>query len=258
MADMLRLRDQTERLLAIERDPNTADTTVAKASGTSTRRTTGSSHPGAGSTPKRTCACSTRTTRSEPQPALHVGKDRAGRFRSQRRHALQEGRHTGALRCPNTCGNRRRDGHQLSTAMATWTSTSSAGCSAPGTTSKPSTGSAISSSPTRQRHTAAGGRIPVRRRGRQTRPRRRAVTRYGRSARTDTHPAMARRQRSSGQTPPASVEGCRRELVQTGAWQSATDPIHARKSVAEAPGSPTCSKEHGRGQRRAFRQHVPG
>lgn len=53
-------------------------------------------------------------------------------------------------------------------------------------------------------------------------------------------------------TPPASVEGCRRELVQTGAWQSATDPIHARKSVAEAPWFSNVLKEHGRGQRRAF------
>lgn len=53
-------------------------------------------------------------------------------------------------------------------------------------------------------------------------------------------------------TPPASVEGCRRELVQTGAWQSATDPIHARKSVAEAPWFSNVLKEHGHGQRRAF------
>ena len=53
-------------------------------------------------------------------------------------------------------------------------------------------------------------------------------------------------------TPPASVEGCRRELVQTGAWQSATDPIHARQSVAEAPWFSNVLKEHGRGQRRAF------
>ena len=53
-------------------------------------------------------------------------------------------------------------------------------------------------------------------------------------------------------TPPASVEGCRRELVQTGAWQSATDPIHAHKSVAEAPWFSNVLKEHGRGQRRAF------
>lgn len=53
-------------------------------------------------------------------------------------------------------------------------------------------------------------------------------------------------------TPPASVEGCRRELVQTGAWQSATDPIHARKSVVEAPWFSNVLKEHGRGQRRAF------
>ncbi len=53
-------------------------------------------------------------------------------------------------------------------------------------------------------------------------------------------------------TPPASVEGCRRELVQTGAWQSATDPIHARKSVAEAPWFSNVLKEHGHGQQRAF------
>lgn len=53
-------------------------------------------------------------------------------------------------------------------------------------------------------------------------------------------------------TPPASVEGCRRELVQTGAWQSATDPIHANKSVVEAPWFSNVLKEHGRGQRRAF------
>lgn len=53
-------------------------------------------------------------------------------------------------------------------------------------------------------------------------------------------------------TPPASVEGCRRELAQTGAWQSATDPIHARKSVAEAPWFSNVLKEHGHGQQRAF------
>lgn len=53
-------------------------------------------------------------------------------------------------------------------------------------------------------------------------------------------------------TPPASVEGCRRELVQTGAWQSATDPIHARKSVVEAPWFSNVLKEHGHGQQRAF------
>lgn len=53
-------------------------------------------------------------------------------------------------------------------------------------------------------------------------------------------------------TPPASVEGCRRELVQTGAWQSATDPIHANKSVVEAPWFSNVLKEHGHGQQRAF------
>ena len=53
-------------------------------------------------------------------------------------------------------------------------------------------------------------------------------------------------------TPPSRVESCRRELIQTGAWQSATDPIHANKSVAEAPWFSNEFKEHGRGQRRAF------
>lgn len=53
-------------------------------------------------------------------------------------------------------------------------------------------------------------------------------------------------------TPPSRVESCRRELIQSGAWQSATDPIHANKSVAEAPWFSNEFKEHGRGQRRAF------
>lgn len=53
-------------------------------------------------------------------------------------------------------------------------------------------------------------------------------------------------------TPPSSVESCRRELIQAGAWQSATDPIHANKSVAEAPWFSNEFKEYGRGQRRAF------
>lgn len=53
-------------------------------------------------------------------------------------------------------------------------------------------------------------------------------------------------------TPPVSVERCRTELTQTGAWQSATDPIHARKSVAEAPWFSNVLKEHGHGQQRAF------
>lgn len=53
-------------------------------------------------------------------------------------------------------------------------------------------------------------------------------------------------------TPPSRVESCRRELIQTGAWQSATDPIHANKSVAEAPWFSNEFKEYGRGQRRAL------
>lgn len=52
--------------------------------------------------------------------------------------------------------------------------------------------------------------------------------------------------------PPVSVERCRTELTQTGAWQSATDPIHANKSVAEAPWFSNVLKEHGHGQQRAF------
>lgn len=53
-------------------------------------------------------------------------------------------------------------------------------------------------------------------------------------------------------TPPSRVESCRRELIQAGAWQSATDPIHANKAVAEAPWFSNEFKEYGRGQRRAF------
>ena len=53
-------------------------------------------------------------------------------------------------------------------------------------------------------------------------------------------------------TPPSRVESCRRELIQAGAWQSATDPIHANKSVAEAPWFSNEFKEYGRGQRMAF------
>ena len=53
-------------------------------------------------------------------------------------------------------------------------------------------------------------------------------------------------------TPPSRVESCRRELIQAGAWQSATDPIHANQSVAEAPWFSNEFKEYGRGQRRAF------
>lgn len=53
-------------------------------------------------------------------------------------------------------------------------------------------------------------------------------------------------------TPSARVESCRRGLIQTGAWQSATDPIHANKSVAEAPWFSNEFKEYGRGQRRAL------
>lgn len=52
--------------------------------------------------------------------------------------------------------------------------------------------------------------------------------------------------------PPVSVERCRTELTQTGAWQSATDPIHANKSVVEAPWFSNVLKEHGHGQKRAF------
>lgn len=52
--------------------------------------------------------------------------------------------------------------------------------------------------------------------------------------------------------PPVSVERCRTELTQTGAWQSATDPIHANKSVVEAPWFSNVLKEHGHGQQRAF------
>lgn len=53
-------------------------------------------------------------------------------------------------------------------------------------------------------------------------------------------------------TPPSRVESCRRGLIQAGAWQSATDPIHANKSVVEAPWFSNEFKEYGRGQRRAF------
>lgn len=53
-------------------------------------------------------------------------------------------------------------------------------------------------------------------------------------------------------TPPVSVERCRTELIRTGAWQSATDPIHANKSVVEAPWFSNVLKEHGHGQKRAF------
>lgn len=53
-------------------------------------------------------------------------------------------------------------------------------------------------------------------------------------------------------TPPSRVESCRRELIQAGAWQSATDPVHANKSVVEAPWFSNAFKEYGRGQRRAF------
>lgn len=53
-------------------------------------------------------------------------------------------------------------------------------------------------------------------------------------------------------TPPSRVESCRRELIQAGAWQSATDPIHANKSVVEAPWFSNEFKEYGRGQRRAL------
>lgn len=53
-------------------------------------------------------------------------------------------------------------------------------------------------------------------------------------------------------TPSARVESCRRGLIQAGAWQSATDPIHANKSVAEAPWFSNEFKEYGRGQRRAL------
>lgn len=53
-------------------------------------------------------------------------------------------------------------------------------------------------------------------------------------------------------TPPVSVERCRTELIRTGAWQSATDPIHANKSVVEAPWFSNVLKEHGHGQQRAF------
>ena len=53
-------------------------------------------------------------------------------------------------------------------------------------------------------------------------------------------------------TPSVSVERCRTELIRTGAWQSATDPIHANKSVVEAPWFSNVLKEHGHGQKRAF------
>ena len=53
-------------------------------------------------------------------------------------------------------------------------------------------------------------------------------------------------------TPPAPLERCRADLIQAGAWRSATDPIHANRAVIDAPWFSNVLKEHGRGQRRAF------
>ena len=56
-----------------------------------------------------------------------------------------------------------------------------------------------------------------------------------------------------GETPQnTSAERCRTELVRAGAWQSATDPIHANKSVIDAPWFSNVLKEHGHGQARAL------
>ena len=49
-----------------------------------------------------------------------------------------------------------------------------------------------------RRHSTAGGRIPVRRRGRRTRPCRRTIACHGRRARTGTCTRMARRKRDTG------------------------------------------------------------
>lgn len=59
-------------------------------------------------------------------------------------------------------------------------------------------------------------------------------------------------------TPPSRVESCRRELIQAGAWQSATDPIHANKSVAEAPMVLQRVQRVRTRTEKGLRLHVPG
>ena len=66
------------------------------------------------------------------------------------------------------------------------------------TISKPSHGSATHRHRPGRRHSTAGGRIPVRRRGRRTRPCRRTIACHGRRARTGTCTRMARRKRDTG------------------------------------------------------------
>ena len=97
MAAMLRLRDRTERLLAIERDPDAADTAVDQG----IRDLDGGVRPvrrilRQAQFQREPARVRPEQLRSEPQPALQFGEDRPQRVRSQRRHAFQEGRHAGA------------------------------------------------------------------------------------------------------------------------------------------------------------------
>ena len=105
MAAMLRLRDRTERLLAIERDPDAPTPPWTKASGTSMGSTTGSSHPTAGSIPKRTCACSTRTTPIRASTSSTVWRRSAPTGSKPKETCFPRGSSRRCLRCPNTWMN---------------------------------------------------------------------------------------------------------------------------------------------------------
>ena len=173
-------------------------TPLPKASGNSTKHTTGSPHPTAGSTPKRTCACRPEQFRSEPQPALHVGENRLRRFRSQRRHALQEGRHAHASHA-GACGRTRRSaGHQPRPRGTRGPRPHRPPARHPGRSRNRRTARRPHRHRPGRRHSTAGGRIPVRRRGRRTRPCRRTIACHGRRARTGTCTRMARRKRDTG------------------------------------------------------------
>ena len=146
MAAMLRLRDRTERLLAIERDPNATDTAVdPRHTGTSMGSTTGSSHPTAGSIPKRTCACSTRTTPIRASTSSTVWRRSAPTGSKPKETCFPRGSSRRCLRCPNTWRNPSTRWPSASTVWDMWISTSSDDCSTPGTTSKPLKNSATSS-----------------------------------------------------------------------------------------------------------------
>ncbi len=129
---MLRLRDQTERLLAIERDPNTADTTVAQ----SIRDLDEAYDRFVASWGRLNSKENLRVfdpNNSDPSLNQLYTLEKTGPDGFEAKGDMLSKRVvTPVPQCRNTCGNPSTRWPSASTAKATWTSTSSAGCSAPG------------------------------------------------------------------------------------------------------------------------------